>query len=149
MHRPIYETNEHRVAERSTADVIASTYGLTMVALPLKSQVDYMGWSDEGKRVRAFFEMKRRKVSRFRYETLMLSLHKVLAMIDIDRSTGIPVMLAVTWDDGTGLLRVANVEKPLDVQIGGRWDRNDPQDVEPVVHFDVNKFRMIQQGIAT
>ena len=144
MIRPIYETSEHRASERRTADIIASSYNLSMIALPTKSQVDYMGWSDEECRVRAFFEMKRRKVPRFRYETLMLSLHKVLAMMDIERSTGIPVMLAVTWDDGTGLLRVANTQKPLDVQIGGRRDRNDPQDVEPVVHFDVNKFIMIE-----
>lgn len=143
MIRPIYETSEHRAAERSTADLIASAYRLNMIPMPLKTQVDYMGWSDERNRVRAFFEMKRRKVDRLRYETLMLSLHKVVAMDELERSTGIPVMLAVTWNDGTGLLRVSKVERPLDIEIGGRWDRNDPQDVEPVVHFDVNKFKMI------
>jgi len=143
MSRPIYETSEHRAAERNTADLIASAYRISMIPMPLKTQVDYMGWSDERNRVRAFFEMKRRNVDRLRYETLMLSLHKVVAMDELERSTGVPVMLAVTWNDGTGLLRVSKVERPLDIEIGGRWDRNDPQDVEPVVHFDVNKFKMI------
>ena len=149
MFRPIYETDEHRLAERSTADIIAAMYKLNMIPMPSKSQVDFMGWSEEKNRVRAFFEIKRRKVNRLRYNTLMLSLHKVVAMDELERTTGIPVILAVTWNDGTGLLRISKVERPLGIEIGGRWDRNDTQDVEPVVHFDVNKFNMIDQKVAT
>lgn len=143
MTRPTYETAQDRRNQSDVAARLERLSSLRLSSLPHKSQVDYMGVDPQGN-ARAFFEIKRRKVALSRYPTLMLSLHKVAAIVELERVTGLPANLVVQWDDALGILRPSKVSKPLSVSSGGRWDRGDAQDVEPVVHFDTGLFTMME-----
>ena len=56
--------------------------------------------------------------------------------------TGLPSMLAVRWADAVGITKLPPDE--MDVQLGGTVRRGDAQDIEPMVYFDVNKFRVLE-----
>lgn len=144
MTRPTYETAQDRRNEEEVADSLERLTGLRFMRMPQHSRVDLFGFR-ESKNACAFFEVKRRKVSWQTYPTLMLSLRKVRDMIELERLTSLPVNLVVQWDDALGIVRPAMVADKLTLSRGGRWDRNDAQDIEGVAHFDIELFTMLKE----
>lgn len=131
-----YETASDRSAEREVAALIASRWSCTPVKLNDAYQLDYALLRDD--KVAAWAEVKCRGK---RYSTYMLSLHKHIAARELSAAARCPALLVVRWPDWVGYLDLS--AEPDSVRMGGRTDRGDWQDIEPVAHFDVTRFRVL------
>jgi hypothetical protein len=58
------------------------------------------------------------------------------------QTTGLPAFLAVQWTDVAGIVKIP--PDNFTVEIGGTVRRNDPQDIEPMVYFNVSDFKIIK-----
>lgn len=125
--RPRYESEADRARELAVARAVFQPYGLTVLKLPIAYEVDFAVL--RGERVVGFAEVKVRKRA---YDTLMLSLHKAEALRRL--ATGFRSWLLVAVPAGVYARRFVIAER-FDVRVGGRSDRGDWQDVEPVAHF--------------
>lgn len=143
MARPIYETKADRSRERQVAERLGRLARMQAHPMPLRYKVDW-ALIDRHDRVRMWLEIKCRTNAMRRYPTYMLSIGKYLDMVHLQQSSNLPVRLAVQWTDHLGVLEVP---APHEIRIGGRSDRNDWQDQEPVALFDVSFFNVIAPDI--
>lgn len=144
MARRIYETKDDRSKEEAVLETLRRAWHPVIVTkLPPKYALDaFVDWGT----VQAFLEVKRRNCASTTYKTYMLSLRKVRE--GLDHAELMPqgvFLLVVEWTDG---LFVCDVAEALTapgyrVEVGGRDDRGDWQDVEPVAHIPVNLFQRI------
>lgn len=139
MARPIYETAEDRNNERRLATKIERHYNCMLTKMPMKLSLDFMAMRD-GKAV-AFIEARQRKIAMNKYPTYMLSLYKAMQARLLTMTTGLPCFLAVQWTDKAGMVRLPPSFEDFYVEVGGTTRRDDPQDIEPMVHFDIAKFK--------
>ena len=137
--RPTYETAEDRNNERRLAAKIERHYGCILQKMPMKLSLDFMAMRD-GKAV-AFIEARQRKIAMNTYPTYMLSLYKAMQARLLTMTTGLPCFLAVQWTDKAGMVRLPPSVEDFYVEVGGTNRRDDPQDIEPMVHFDIAKFK--------
>lgn len=138
--RPTYETQEDRERQTSTIAVIERRWNCVATALKAMSPIDYA--LCRGREIRAWAEVKVRTNPAGKYPDYMLSLHKWQDGIRQSEFTGLPFFLVVGFTDG---VRFVRGYKDLQVKyaIGGRTDRNDPADIEPVVLIDMRHFTLI------
>jgi len=139
MTRPIYETQTDRNNERRLATKIEKHYNCMLTKMPMKLSLDFMAMRD-GKAV-AFIEARQRKIAMNTYPTYMLSLYKAMQARLLTMTTGLPCFLAVQWTDKAGMVRLPPSVEDFYVEVGGTNRRDDPQDIEPMVHFDIAKFK--------
>lgn len=137
--RPIYETPADALVERATIDRFCKWVKAVAVKLPRSYSVDWALVRGAG--VVAWAETKRRRNRREDYPTLMLSLNKVREGVALAADTGSKFIVVVEWDDCVGWIEPDLAA--LSVGIGGRKDRNDPADMEPVVHIPTGSFRLL------
>jgi hypothetical protein len=142
--RQTYETQTDLDNERAVADKIAAAWKTAAEKLPAKMECDYM-LTGNGGVGGAFIEIKCRKVASTAYPTYMLSLHKWMRLRWLMQSTGMPVFLVVSHTDGIRYLRI-EADKHYDVTMGGRTDRADGQDVEPVVKIPMAFFTRLKEA---
>jgi hypothetical protein len=138
--RPQYETTADRVRELSVVDAYSKATGWTFNKVPAHYRVDGC-FTDKNGNLAAWVEVKNRTCSKGTYPTYLISLNKVREGLALAKDTGVPFVLLVKWTDGCFELPIA--ELPLSIRVGGRSDRNDWQDQEPVCFFDINSFRQI------
>ena len=139
MTRPIYETQTDRNNERRLAAKIEKHYGCILSKMPMKLSLDFMAIR-EGKAV-AFIEARQRKIAMNTYPTYMLSLYKALQARSLTMTTGLPCFLAVQWTDKAGIAKLPPAHEDMHIEMGGTTRRDDPQDIEPMVHFDIANFK--------
>ena len=137
--RPTYETQIDRNNERRLAAKIEKHYGCILQKMPMKLSLDFMAIRD-GKAV-AFIEARQRKIAMNTYPTYMLSLYKAMQARSLTMTTGLPCFLAVQWTDKAGIAKLPPAHENMHVEMGGTTRRDDPQDIEPMVHFDIAKFK--------
>ena len=78
------------------------------------------------------------------YSSYMISLGKIMSARMLHHVTRVPIVLAVQWQDRTGCVTLAGKGAPqYRVSMGGRRDRNDAQDIEPVALIPIDKFRRL------
>jgi len=138
--RPIYETANDLRNERDVIEVLNKLWGTEAHKLPRAYSMDYLLTRD--RQAVSFVEIKCRQVPSWQYDTLMISMAKVLKGRAITRETGIPSLLVVKWNDTVGYVYMSEID--MDIQVGGRRDRGDAQDIEPVCMIPVKDFRRIQ-----
>lgn len=138
--RPIYETDADRDRELATITAVADRLGLEVKTMPRRYPVDFM--LTKGKGARYFAEVKCRKCERQTYPTFMLGLAKYIGMITLQEQTGVPTIIVVGWKDLIGMLRLPVPN--LRIEVGGRTDRGDAQDVEPVVQIPTDLFQRVK-----
>lgn len=139
MSRPLYETEQDRENERRLAEMIGAKYNYKFVKMPIKLSLDYMLTQDGI--AKAFMEMRQRKTPMHKYPTYMISLYKVMMASQLTQTTGLPCSLAVQWSDKAGICKLPPDITPLRISQGGSMQRGDPQDIEPVVYFDMSCFK--------
>jgi len=132
--RPLYETQDHMTAESRLANLLKSQWKCELRKLSRKAQIDYAVYR-KGERV-AFAELKCRTNKKGAYSTYMLSLDKVMAAGRLGAVTNVPVFLIVSWTDAVGCMKITTPDR---VDIGGRSDRNDPEDTELVGYYDIER----------
>jgi len=135
--RPTYETDEDIEYESHVAGLFASKHNMQWVRNPPKYPIDIS--FRRGPDIVLFAEIKCRKVRKDVYETYMISVSKVMAAKALTDATGVPCILIVKWKDQAGWINFK--EKPNGVGFGGRVDRSDNQDMEPVVYYDIERFK--------
>lgn len=140
MSRPIYENGESMRNEEQVAEKVCAKWGCSYQKLPRRMQLDYAMHHD--KKVKAFLEVKCRTKNIEDYPRYFIALTKVLEAKRIAEATGLPCFLAVR--SANGQIHMIRLDtEPFTVEIAGRFDRNDPEDVEPCCFFDVKLFKEI------
>ena len=92
---------------------------------------------------RAVVEVKNRACKRHKYPTYMISVDKWMAGLSMQSYIKLPFILVVSWDDEIGYLNCYEHLNEINVNMGGRKDRNDAQDIEPVVHIPIYLFETL------
>jgi hypothetical protein len=136
-----YENEQDRKNEEAVIKEIARRYGCDYRKLPVRYVVDYGLF--RGRDLAYFAEVKCRKIPRHQFPDLILSLFKFGALLDLQSTHSIPALLVACWTDSMGITRV-----PLSgmrIGWGGRTDRADDQDTEPVVYIPVDHFSKMQR----
>lgn len=132
--RRLYETPADRAAEQVVIDVLCKRWECEWWKLPLTYRLDYALTSSDDE-VKAWLEIK----CRSKKEDIKLSLHKVMAGLELSRVTGLPFLLAVAFRDEI-YWRPVSQEK-WDIVMWGRVDRKDWQDTEPMAVFPLESFK--------
>ncbi len=154
MARPMYETGHDLLAEYGFAHKIEERWDVKLQKLPIKYGLDFA--AVRGKEIVSWVELKCRRVDAGTYPTYMLSLNKWNAARELSLSTSLPFLLCVRWKNADWYFRFSPGEFALTVKvagkldqpafpfglgIGGRSDRNDAQDIEPVVLIPAHYFK--------
>jgi hypothetical protein len=137
--RPTYETAADLANEAGLLQFIAERAGCTAHKIPKRYHSDHA--MVRGGEVVAFVEAKCRTFPSTKFPTYMLSLEKVLAARAF-LGAGKNAFLAVRWSDN----RVATVNLArcvFKVVVGGRTDRGDPDDIEPVAMIPLSEFKFL------
>lgn len=135
MVRPKYETNEDLLNEREVSKLLLK-HGHKCYKLPVSYRVDWIVFSND--RLMGFIELKTRRNSVGKYPSLILSLAKYSEGCQLARMTGTDFWVAAKWNDYLGFCCCTSI--PIEIQMGGRYDRNDRDDFEPVVHLPTELF---------
>jgi hypothetical protein len=141
MVRPKYETAQDLIEESETAKILDEYFGVSCVKLQAIAYIidfamvvdgEIISWA-EAKRCHRKFNAK---------PHWSVSLNKIVHGLAYARATRLPFMVAVKWDDCVGY---TNVDYVPFTKMGGRYDRNDPLDIEPMAHFPNEQFQIIKQ----
>jgi len=136
MARPMYESQHDLSNEERVAATLGSLWGCQFHKMPIRYHVDWALTKDD--RVTAFAELKARNNPIGKYGTFMISLAKWVTGNELSRSANVPFLIVVKWTDGLYWHKTGTAE--VEVKMGGRFDRNDSQDFEPVVHIKTENF---------
>jgi hypothetical protein len=144
MSRPIYESDKDRKNESELAERVSELWGVEAKANPRQYPIDYTFLNEQGK-VEGFAEIKVRTHKCGTFSTYILSAMKLANAKMLMTATGKDVILIVKWSCGSiGFLDLST--PPDSIEWGGRNDRNDSQDQEPVVHWNLNHFQFATGG---
>jgi hypothetical protein len=130
--RTQYESKEDRTIEQKLIKDYVSTGALK---LPKSYGFDFM--VQHGPKLPEVWEVKRRKK---RYSTWFVSLLKLLKAQHYE-ALGIKAYALVEIEGKVYTLRFT--ETPYYIEWGGRSDRNDSADQEPMVHYKLNNMKEI------
>lgn len=133
-----YETQGDLDNEARVMQALAQKYNLQLVKCPERYRMDAV--FIKGKKIHAFVEFKRRSCRSDRWPTMFVSLSKAMWAEELRRITGIPVQLVVEWEDRIGAI---DMRCHCDVTVGGRSDRNDPNDYDLVAHYKIDGFKTL------
>jgi hypothetical protein len=137
--RPIYETKADKANEQKVAEKITAARGYMMEKLARMHQMDYAAFSTGG--LKAFIEIKCRTNPMAKYPTTMCGMDKVLYARQVQQAFGIKSYLFVQWTDRLGYICM---NEPCELDLGGRIDRNDPNDTGMYAYFDISKFKVME-----
>lgn len=132
----MYEKPENLAAERLVVEALEAKWSCSLKKLPIAYQLDYMAF--QGIKAKAIIEIKCRGQ---KYDEMLLSLHKWMAGREMNKALGLPFILVYAF--GTEIFWKAVQDEKPEVRLGGRTDRNDWQDVEPVVMFKLSTFNKL------
>ena len=136
--RQQYETAQDRLNEQSVMTKVCRHWRLDGYRkLPKSYVVDFA--LIRKKEVIGFAEVKRRNNAMNKYPDIFVALNKLKAASDLEK-LGFKTALVIKWDDATGYLMLDN---PCKVTVGGRSDRGDKDDQEPMCHFSTDRVRML------
>lgn len=139
MSRPLYESQADLQNEVQVAEHLNQVWSCRFHKLPMSYSVDWMLMRDKPV---AFAELKCRKNDSTKYPTLMLSLNKWVKGIQFANQLDVPFLIICRWTDGLFFHEAGSVD--VTYGIGGRTDRGDSQDTEPVVYIPVTSFKRIK-----
>ena len=149
-YRPLYETAKDLKHEKEIAKKIEEALSWRLHKLSKAYFLDFIAFSKYPKTMGlvAFIEVRKRNNHTNKYPTVILSLNKYLKGVFYAKTLGVKFLFVVQFHDGCFAYTYAEDAdfeyKALEhIQIGGRTDRNDPQDVEPVIHIPIDKFKPI------
>lgn len=145
MSRPAYETDAHRAAEGAFAREIEK---VGRVRLDRRSAMNHQDYTVvRGGRVTAVVELKCRSHAFGQFQTLDISVRKVVALHNEARDAGLSGLLFIRWSCGTaGFVTSLEATRCRVKARGGRTTQTrDPWDVEPVYQIPIELFRIFQR----
>ena len=141
MARIKYESQDNLRQEKNVLGHMSRLWDVSYSKLPLDYKLDYAMYRNDT--LVGFAEVKCRKPSIKDFPTYIISLAKIMKARRLASVTGTKSVLIVSWSDATGWI---DVFSDFTVKQGGRKDREDWQDQEPVCHFDINDFKIISHN---
>ena len=137
------ETSTHRHQEDDVAAHVANAWGLRQEKFSGDlARVDRRLYLNDT--MVAILEIKTRTNPRAHYPKYMIALSKWRAIIDEARLLGVVGVLVVAWTDSIGhIFPTPAIEIEMTVAIGGRTDRGDMTDIEPMIYIPVERFSTI------
>jgi hypothetical protein len=140
--RPLYESSKDLSNELRVSKILKDCWEADFVKLTMAYHVD---WAVvRGSEIKAFAEFKRRHNPKDRYPTFMISLNKWKHGREIGKELGVPFLIIVEWDDGLYYCDTEAVARTYG--FGGRSDRGDSQDQEPVVFINTKAFYKVRKN---
>ena len=143
MTRPTYETQEDLSREGNISSLLEKRWGCKLLKMPIRYHLDYVVQRD-GKAI-GFCEIKTRNYTMKSIGNMggyLLSIGKWSSAKQLVDCSGLPFMLVVCTLDGLWCAKFTEFV-PKDIQVKGRTDRNDWQDIEPCVLLDILLFKKI------
>lgn len=137
--RPMYESPEDRDNEDEIMEQLLSDTDFNYYKLPISYGVDFGVYKDL--ELKGWVEAKARTCRVDAYDTYILSFRKWEQATRLAKAAYVPFKLAVRWADRLGVYTYHG--ERFCVRHGGRTDRGDSQDQEPVVHIPITRFNMI------
>lgn len=144
MNRPIYETDEDRVNEKR---MLRLAYpDRQAFKLPRSYHADF--WLPHSELPPVIVECKQRSAYFGEYDTYAISLGKYMACMRLAEMMGGFFHIVTSWSDGIVAVAQMVTERTCHhpIKPGGRYDRNDPADVEPMVHIPIGAFKPIKSS---
>jgi hypothetical protein len=144
MNRPIYESKEDLVNENNMKSILEAKWNCELNKCPIKYNVEW--FAQRGKDYVAFVEFKHRQtLSIDKYPRYMMSLDKWLRAQQLSKEVKVPFIMVITFAEGTyhGVFHHDDVHDTR-YMFGGRYDRGDAQDVEPMVLLPLKIFKKIE-----
>jgi hypothetical protein len=139
--RPLYETQADRRREASVAGIISQKLNVKLVRLPIRYSVDYAGYDIDTRLLKSWHEIKCRNYASlqlFKYYYLILSLAKLMSGLQLAETTEKPFYIYWSFlDNSIYFIEITSelIKDVADIKSGGRIDRGDPQDTEPMICF--------------
>jgi hypothetical protein len=137
--RPTYETTTDRQHEKRIAEIISDLWFCHVRKLPVAYRLDYA--ASRAGEVLAWIEIKKRNCTIDQYPDVFLSLQKVIAANQLHSVSERPCMFVVEFNDALAYARI--VKPGRKIMVRGRTDRNDWQDVEPIVLIPRDEFTQL------
>lgn len=143
--RPRYETkrdgeNNIRVMRAFAAKIPATT---SRNVEPMPKGIDYDGKVQIDGKLACIVEVKGRTGSGDRFETWHVAKDKLDRCLDHANAFGVPFILLFSWDSDIYYWSVPQDISKLEVRSGGRYDRGDQFDIEPMAHIPRKLFKKI------
>ena len=135
--RVLYETGENLASEAEILDLIEKKWTCQSTKLAIKHQLDYLLLRNQ--RGVAWVEIKARGTPFRQYPTYMTAMTKIMAARALAEASKLPSFLVVRWSDKCGYIRIDTL-LDFEISMGGRTDRDDRQDIEPVMLIPVHNF---------
>ena len=122
--------------------VVQQKWNCVAVKMPIKFVFDYALYVD-GKMM-AVAECRCRNHEFGAFDTIICSLHKLHAARNFTQD-GVKAVFIVGFSDGSVYWHDFRVQEEGYYRItqGGRTDRNDWQDIEPVIHINLDDFKKL------
>ena len=136
--RPMYENDNDLRSEKNLISYVSDCWNVASYKLPMSNKIDYAMYRNE--KPVGFAEVKVRTHTFGTFPTYIISLAKVMEARRLARETNTKSILIVSWTDRTGYLDFFSHHQ---IRHGGRSDRIDWQDQEPMCHFDLKHFKGI------
>ena len=150
MSRPMYETGEDRANEEQVigdfCEYMRRQRGGNVTAVKLKKAYEADYAIVDGARIMAFAEVKCRNYTLKQLGNVWLSYAKWSRLKGFAQD-GFTALLVFRFNCGMYWHRITPTAEPQ-LAIGGRTDRNDWQDQEPVVLIDSSSWHRFDRGEA-
>jgi len=134
----MYENDNDLRSEKNLISYVSDCWNVASYKLPMSYKIDYVMYRDDSPV--GFAEVKVRTHTFGTFPTYIISLAKVMEARRLARETNTKSILIVSWTDRTGFLDFFSHHQ---IRHGGRSDRNDWQDQEPMCHFNLKDFKGI------
>ena len=141
MSRPLYESAGDLANEKRVGEILAP-FGYRLQKLPMQYGLDVVIWDHSENKPAAFGEIKARTFEMTKFETAMVNLHKVVRAKQLTDVTGLPSYLLVLWTDALGRI---SFDDEHSLQMGGRYDRGDPQDSDICAYYPIDRFKVLSR----
>lgn len=138
--RPLYETEIDRRNEREVMDTVAKHWIVDYHKLPISYGLDYAITSNGT--LAGYCEVKCRNHNYGTFPTYLISILKIAKATQLSLGGLHPARLIVRWQDKIGYTRI-DLPPFYTYEIGGRTDRNDPADREPVALIPIDRFEIL------
>ncbi len=144
MTRPIYETDTDRVEQWLAVVPLSVLTGTVAVEMPPLAPWDFE-MTRNGSAV-ALVEVRCRSNARAKYETFMCAARKLVKLQAAANARRIASIMLVRWSDAVGFVKLNAIDlATFGRAVGGRVDRNDPLDIEPVSHIPIDMFTLMSR----
>jgi hypothetical protein len=137
--RQRHETEADLERERQAASKFSRRRKCVLHKLPIFYEIDYL--IEFQGLIRGVLEVKCRDFHSYDYGTIFLSLHKYKALCEYGRLVGGTADLVVQLRDKMLTANLLSYHpSSMRIAFGGRTDREEPQDQEPVLHIPIDWF---------